>query len=135
MANEVLTDTIHIEHEDGDTFTFRIPSPMQYAKLTLRARALRMRDEPSATSEVGLDGLTRDLYRGAALFELLLVQASVKWPWTVASGVLVVDSANFPPDVTFVLAEVYSEFESRLATFLARRPGNAKPPGGEAVAG
>ena len=134
MPADVLTDSLTVKHGEDD-YTFRIPGPLEFGRVSLRARTLRLRDEPTAGSEAGLDGFTRDMYRGAALFECLLKQASVKWPFTMAGASVVVDSSKFPNDKALVLADVYEGFDNQYATFLRRGAGYDKSSGEEAVAG
>lgn len=120
MTAEVLTNTITVRH-GSDEFTFRVPSPMEMASIGVRARALRMRADPvGGGSEWGLDELTSLIYRGCALFELLLVKATVEWPYTQTKQGPVVDATKFPAAETLTLPEVYGGFEEQLATFHRR---------------
>lgn len=114
-----------IEVKVGDeTFYFRVPSPRDVARLGTRAQALRRADEPGTNgSEIGLDGLSADLYRGFALFETLLIRADTdgNWPFSKDDeGKPYVDSTKFPTFSTLVVPEVYQGFSTALDKFLAR---------------
>lgn len=131
--SDVTTTTIVVKN-GADEYTFRIPSPRDYGKMNVRARALRMADDPDGASEYGLDRFTASMYRGMALFETLLTHASVKWPWTQTEKGLIIDSKNFPPDSMRVLVEVYEGFDAELTRFLYPGVGDGEQTGGEAVA-
>jgi len=107
------------EGEEAETFTFRVPSPRDSAKLGTRALAMRRADDPTSLgSEFGLDYMTIDLYRGMALLELLLTTATVEWPYSKdTKGQPVVDSSKFPPDSTTKIQRIYQGFQKALEDF------------------
>jgi hypothetical protein len=117
------------EGEEQQIFNFKVPSPRDLARMGARAKAMRLRDDPSSNGEeFGLDPLTQDLYRGCALLETLLKKASCKDNWVYsadANGAPMVDSEKFPPQYTLLIREVYQGFIAALSTFLTgpARPG------------
>jgi hypothetical protein len=131
---DVLTTEITVPH-GADEYVFRIPSPRDYGKMAVRARALRMADDPDGASEYGLDRFTASMYRGMALFEVLLSRASVTWPWTQTDKGLVIRSENFPPQAIKTLVEVFEGFDESLTKFLYGGVGDGVEAGAEAVAG
>jgi hypothetical protein len=131
MADVLQTELVI--KNGSDEYTFRIPSPRDYGKMNVRARALRMVDDRDGASEFGLDPFTVSLYRGLALFEVLLLRASVQWPWVQTEKGLVIDSSNFPSAAIRTVVEVYDQFDSELARFLYPRTGNAEQDGAAPV--
>jgi hypothetical protein len=125
-APALTTDAISVSCENGDSFTFRLPGARDYARIGARAHELRRQDSPSTGgADFGLDYLSQDLYRGFALFEVLLAKADAKnnWPYTAdATGKPVVDSAKFPAQAIPVIPEAYRKFEAELSTFLSGGP-------------
>ena len=103
----------------GDHFYFRVPSPRDYARLGMRAAALRRQDSSGFGDDLGLDDFTASLYRSFAILETLLVKADVAWPYTeTKTGVPVVDHTKFPPSKTPQLVEIARGFEDKFYTFL-----------------
>ncbi len=127
MTTDLTQTTLDVKHGD-DTYTFEIPSPILLGRMNMRAAALRRQADPtSGGSEEGLDFFSWALFRGMALFEVLLRKSDCKdnWPWTeVPSGgttKLVVDSSKFPPGTEDTLVEVNGLFTQSLAAFHAGR--------------
>jgi hypothetical protein len=121
MSDDIITVTIG-EGDDQQVFNFKTPSPRDMARMGARAKAMRLRDDPTASGEeFGLDPLTQDLYRGCALLETLLKTASCPDNWVYsadASNSPVVDSEKFPPKYSLLIQEVYRGFIAALSTFL-----------------
>lgn len=138
---DLTQTTLDVKHGD-DVYTFEIPSPILLGKMAMRAAALRRQADPSSGgSEDGLDFVTWAMFRGMALFEVLLRKSDCKdnWPWSeVPNGAttkLVVDSAQFPPGTEDILVEVNGLFTQSLAAFHQARSisnGSNQP---QAVAG
>jgi len=124
---EFITVTVG-EDEAKQEFNFKVPSPRDLARLGMRAKALRAKDDPeSGGEEYGLDPLTSDLYRGCALLETLLKTANCKDNWVYSTGPdgkPVVDSEKFPAEQIANVQEVYRRFIAAVNTFLA---GFARP--------
>lgn len=126
MPAELTQTTIEVV-SDEETFVFRIPSVREFARVGTRSHALRAADSPTTNgSEWGLDPMTADLYRGMALFEVLLERADCKdnWPFTEVDGKPRVDSSKFPPQVTFTVIDVQRRFDEAYRKFLDGWSGN-----------
>ena len=125
----VLKGKIEVE-VGSEKFIFKLPSPRDVAKMGNRATAMRREDSPDfGGSEWGLDSLSSDLYRGMALFDILLVSANTKNSWHLSKtdkGAFVIDSSKFPPFATVTVVEAYRSFTEKHERFLDDRS-----PGGE----
>jgi hypothetical protein len=133
LANELTQTTLEItsgEDSGKETFVFRIPSVREYAKVGARAHAMRAADSPTTNgSEWGLDPASVDLYRGMALFDVLLERADAvdNWPFTEVGGKPVVDSSKFPPRSTPTVINVARGFDEAYRRFLDGGDGDGKP--------
>ena len=126
--SDLTKTTVDVVVND-ETFVFRIPSVREFAKVGARAHELRRADSPSTNgSEWGLDPTSIDLYRGMALFEVLLEKADAKdnWPFSESNGKLVVDSSKFPPRVTFAVIQANRGFDEAYSRFLEGGDGDGK---------
>lgn len=130
MVADIANDTIEVV-VNGETFTFRVPSPRDLARVGSRAANLRMRD--GILSSDSLDQLTNALYDAMAHFEILLLKADAKnnWPFSKNDkNEVVIDSSKFPASSTTNLLDAYRGFQSKLDTFLSTGSGQ---PGGKEI--
>jgi hypothetical protein len=125
---DLTQTTLDVKYGDTDVYTFEIPSPILIGKMAMRAASLRRQADPTSDgSDAGLDFFSWSLFRGMALFEVLLRKSDCKdnWPWTeqmVAGATkIVVDSSKFPPGSESIVTEVYAAFNQALTTFHASR--------------
>jgi hypothetical protein len=129
VAADITQTTIDVV-SGSETFIFRIPSVREYAKVGARAHELRRADSPTTNgSEWGLDPMSIDLYRGMALFEVLLEKADAKdnWPFTEIGGKPGVDSSKFPARATPIVIDVSRGFDEAFRKFLEGGVGDGKP--------
>lgn len=139
MTSNVLTNTITVRVEDED-FEFRIPSPMDVAKIGSVAAGIRRKFDPEGIGyEDGLDINTIILVRAMATMEVLLEKSTAKWAFSETKDArgqvsVAVDSSKFPPTATGMLYEIYNKFQEEVTRFLGRGAGNAEPASAEPVA-
>ncbi len=139
--NEVTADEISVEVK-GRTYVFKVPSPLTWAAVGVRARDLR-RSEGLPTSsygdpgdEDGLDIETILLFRGMALLERLLIRTDATWVGSSdAKGMPVVDSKKFPSSAIPTIVEIAQRFNESLREFHEEGTGSNQSGSAEAVAG
>lgn len=102
-----------------DTFVFKIPTLHDEIKIGARMEKLHRTIDPEWNGfSQGLDGGTLYALRAAATLELLLIKASVTWPFNEdAAKVVGVDSGKFPVDKAAEALGVYAAFDDALAKF------------------
>jgi hypothetical protein len=139
---DVLKPTISIKVQ-GHEFIFRVPSPLEKARLGAREASIRKQIDPTGSGWAdGYDLDTFYLIRGMAVLELFLDKSDAKWVFTEApaskdgpAGRVYVDITAFPPGKDDVISEVGREFQPALDRFHGRGPGSAASAPAEAVAG
>jgi hypothetical protein len=139
---DVLKPTISIKAQ-GHEFIFRVPSPLEKARLGAREASIRKQIDPTGSGWAdGYDLDTFYLIRGMAVLELFLDKSDAKWVFTEApaskdgpAGRVYVDITAFPPGKDDVISEVGREFQPALDRFHGRGPGSAASATAEAVAG
>lgn len=141
-ASDLLQDTLTVtwppEGASVETFVFKIPGVQDYARIGSRAFELRRAAAPrTGGDDWGLDPLTSSLYRGMALFELLLVRADTKdnWPFTEQNGKPVVDSSQWGPRAVRIVPGVTGRFDEAFNRFLDGGVGDGESAGQETVDG
>lgn len=144
MSDKVLNNTLTITigpDDDREEFIFRVPTPMDKARLGVREAALRRALDPSGGGwALGVDDETFFLIRGMATMETLLDKASVTWPYTEfkpdrGDAELRVDCNAFPPGKEAAIAEIGRRFQEELDRFHGERVGRNQSGVTEAVAG
>lgn len=101
-------------------FTFEIPTPRQAALIGVRARKLRLEDDPTSTGdEEGLGMETMLLYRAMATFEVLLKRTSDRRLMTPdKDGKPVCDSSKWDRTISFdYIWGVYEGYLKALDSF------------------
>lgn len=135
MADDHLKPTVSVKVEDEE-FVFRVPSPMDKAKVGIREASIRRELDPASNGwAMGLDDETFFLIRGLALMDVLLEEANVKWPYKQEGGSIRVDIHNLPVGKETVIAEVGRQFQDALDRFHGRGVGHTQPDIPEDVAG
>ena len=132
---DILNPTITLE-VGGDKFVFRVPTPLERAKVGVRESAIRRGLDP--TGFVGdLDFNTFFLIRGMAIMETLLTESSATWPFAGGDQKAkpVVDIEKFPPGKESTIEEVGRQFQEALDRFHGQGIGRTEPAIPEAVAG
>lgn len=124
----------------GETFEFRIPGPLEMARIGSRALEMRRTASPgTAGSDLGMDPMSRDLFLGMALLETQLVRADCRdnWPFFVdeKTKTPAVRADKFPPRSTPAVMEMYRAFSNALDEFLFPGDRDGKPAGEETVDG
>lgn len=127
MADDVLKPTFSIKVEDNE-FIFRVPTPLEKAKLGSREAAIR-RSLDGFGSAYGLDEDTFCLVRGMAVLELFLDKTNARWVYTETKpekgpAKVVVDIEAFPPGTETIITEVGREFQAGLDKFHGRGAGS-----------
>lgn len=136
---DVLTDRLTITVGD-DQYVFKIPTPLQQMEIGVKAAALRRRyDFQGGGWEDGLDQGTFLLVRGIVIMQVLLIQCSVKWPYSESKDdkgavTVSVDPDKFPPFATPIIIQVYQGFTEALARFFEVGTESGVAAGEEAVA-
>src|SRR5689334_11354997 len=126
----------------GHDFIFRVPSPLDKARLGAREASIRRQIDPTGSGWAdGYDLETFYLIRGMAVMELFLQQSDAKWAFAELpagqdgpAGGVRVDINAFPAGKEDVIAEVGREFQSALDRFHGRGAGSGEPAVSEAVA-
>jgi hypothetical protein len=139
---DILKPTVSVKAQ-GQEFIFRVPSPLEKARLGAREASIRKLLDP--TGQGWADGYDLDtfyLIRGMAVLELFLDKSDAKWVFTEApaskdgpAGRVYVDINAFPPGKEDVISEVGREFQPALDRFHGRGVGSTEPAPAEAVAG
>lgn len=126
MSDKILHPTLTItlgEDEAKEDFIFRVPTPMEKARLGVREASIRRQLDPmSGGWVVGVDDDTFFLIRGMAAFEVLLEKSSATWPYSEfkperGPAELRVDINLFPPGKEATITEVGRRFQEALDTF------------------
>lgn len=139
---DILKPTVSVKAQ-GHEFIFRVPSPLEKARLGAREASIRKMIDPTGAGWAdGYDIETFYLIRGMAVLELFLDKSDAKWVFTEApaskdgaAGRVCVDINAFPPGKEDVISEVGREFQPALDRFHGRGPGSTEPAPAEAVAG
>jgi hypothetical protein len=139
---DILKPTVSVKAQDHE-FIFRVPSPLEKARLGAREASIRKMIDPTGAGWAdGYDIETFYLIRGMAVLELFLDKSDAKWVFTEApatkdgpAGRVYVDINAFPPGKEDVISEVGREFQPALDRFHGRGPGSAKPATAEVMAG
>lgn len=140
MVNGVLDNSVTIT-VDGKDFQFRVPSPLDTARIGMVSASIRRRLDPDGVgSEEALDPSTALVIRGMAMMEVLLEKSSATWAFSEvkdAKGVtkIAVDAGKFPPAATALLPAIYMEAQDAIARFLNPGAGDGIAPSAESVAG
>ena len=120
-----IRDEITVEHDYRDaktTYIFRIPSPMQQAKIGIVARNLRMQDDPETVgSSDGLDSYTYELYYAAATFKTMYIRGDNSWvmsPNEAGQPECIPD--NWPADAPLV--DVFEKYMQEVERFREGKP-------------
>lgn len=119
-------NTVVVEHE-GNTFTFRIPSLRDEARISTVVQALIAEDQAKNSVDLGADDLVggalkessldnagQFAYRTLAVFKVMLVSSSAKWAYVEdpkSKGP--VANPNLPPQAM----EVYVKYLSAISEF------------------
>lgn len=107
-----------------DTFEFRLPSPLDMAKIGMVATAIRRESDPSGLGyEDGLDFNSAILIRAMATMVVLLERSSAKWPFSEVrdakgAATVGVDYKKFPPKSALILPEIYDKLQEEVTRFL-----------------
>jgi hypothetical protein len=123
MANDPMKKTLTVEigpdAGSKDSYEFKIPTLWDEIKIGTQIEKLHRAIDPTWNGfSQGLDNNTLYTLRAAATLELLLLKASVTWPFTPdAKNEPVVDSGKFPEDKAAEAILVYSTFDDALARF------------------
>jgi len=106
------------------TYVFRIPTPMEMAKIGIVARNLRKSDDPDGNgSDEGLDDLSATYYYAFANFIVLYVRGDNNWVMTPdEGGNPECNPGNWGMDVPFL--RIFEKFIQELERF---REGRNKP--------
>ena len=139
---DILKPTVSVKAQ-GHEFIFRVPSPLEKARLGAREASIRKMIDPTGAGWAdGYDIETFYLIRGMAVLELFLDKSDAKWVFTEApasrdgaAGRVYVAINAFPPGKEDVISEVGREFQQALDRFHGRGPGSTEPSTTEAVAG
>lgn len=137
---QVLTITVG-EDSEKEEFTFRVPTPMDKARLGIREAAVRRSLDPmGGGAGWGIDDETFFLIKGMVALEVLLDKASVTWPYSEfkperGPAELRVDINAFPAGKELVIAEIGRRFPEELDRFHRDRTGRQGPPAAETVEG
>lgn len=127
MADDHTKPTLSIKIGEEE-FVFRVPSPLDKAKVGVREASIRRELDPVSNGwAIGLDDETFFLIRGLALMEVLLDTASVKWPYSQDGGKINVNIHTMPAGKETVIAEVGRQFQETLDRFHGRGAGNTQP--------
>ncbi len=134
---DFLNNQIVIRAKSGETFTFKVPSMMQFAAIGCAAAAMRRSLSPDGIGLIStLDRGTADAVWGFAMFEALLVKASVEWPFSKdADGKPVVKAANFGAEHTVEFEEVVALLDDALFQVRSGRVANGSSNTQQAVDG
>lgn len=136
---DILQNTVKITVE-GEEFEFRVPSPLDVAKVGMRAAAIRRNADPDGIGfEDGLDIDTLLVVRAMATMDVLLERSSAKWALseikdTQGNVKVGADSNKFPAHVTPMLPVIYQEVQEAIKRFLGRGTGNGVATGAEDMA-
>ena len=106
------------------TYVFRIPTPMEMARIGLVARNLRKSEDPDGDgSDAGLDDLSATYYYAFANFIVLYVRGDNNWVMTPdEGGTPECNPKNWGMDAPFL--QVFEKFIQELERF---REGRNKP--------
>lgn len=135
---DILDNTVTVT-VGGDTFEFRLPSPLDMAKIGMVASSIRREADPAGLGyEEGLDWQTAVLIRAMATMVVLLERSSAKWAFSEvrdAKGVATVsvDHKKFPPKASLVLPEIYDKLQEEVSRFLSGGTANGDAAGTETV--
>lgn len=143
---DIVNPTFDVTAGEGDeatTFTFRVPTPLDKAKIGIREASIRRQLDPVGGGwAIGLDDETFFLIRGMALLEVLLTQADARWPFDDsapagknASAEVRVNIEKFPAGKETIIAEVGRQFQDALDRFHGRGVEHSHPDVPEVVAG
>lgn len=136
MPSEIVKPTFTIKTGEGDDaveFELRVPSPLEKAKIGVRAAAIRRSFDPTGmVSSENLDGETFFLIQGMAILETLLERSDAKWVWTEfkpdrGDPQLIVDVTKFPEGKETIVAEVGLKFQESLDRFHRDRAEHTGP--------
>ncbi len=137
---QTLTLTIG-EDSEKEEFTFRVPTPMDKARLGVREASVRRSLDPmGGGAGWGIDDETFFLIKGMVALEVLLDKASVTWPYSEfkperGAAELRVDIDAFPPGKELVISEIGRRFSEELDRFHRDRAERQRPAAAETVAG
>ena len=126
--------TVTHEHEGSKfSYTFKVPSPMDQARVGIVARNLRREDDPeSGGSDQGLDDLTALLYYASATFVVLYKRGDNDWVMTPSEGgTPECDPRAWGPDAPVL--EVFDAFTQELERFREERNSAQRPDLGSPV--
>jgi len=136
---DILDNSVTVKVGDDD-FRFRVPSPMDMARIGMVAASIRREMDPAGLGyEDGLDWQTAVLVRSMATMTVLLEQSSAKWPFNEVrdargNASVGVDYKKFPPTASTLLPEIYDKLQDEVARFLNGGVANANASGTETVA-
>ena len=139
--SDVLNPTFTVK-AGGFEFIFRVPTPLDKARLGTREASIRRIIDPTSSGWAdGLDEGTFYLIRGMAVLEQFLEKSDAKWAFSESSRTpngpaeVRVDITRFPAGTEEVITEVGREFQAALDRFHVRGAVHSKPAVPEAVAG
>lgn len=116
----------------AEQFEFRVPTPLELARLGVREASIRRLVDPASGGWAqGLDDETFFLIRGMAVLELYLEKANVRWPYSEvkegSEAKVAVDITKFPPGKEPVIMEVGQRFKEALDRFHREGSGHSRP--------
>lgn len=129
----MLQTDLEVKH-GADIYFFNIPSMYDEIKIGARMRDIHAEISPGFTVN-SLDGTTLYYLRACATFDVLLTKASVSWVFSQNKTGPTVDSSKFPRDKFNTILEVFTGFDSALATFRKGGDSDDDTASAEAVVG
>jgi len=124
-TKSVLTNTVEIDDPADPTikYEFTVPGFVDQMKLGMYAKVIRRKYDPTGSGDlVGLDGETALLAWTIAAFEILLVGAGAKWPYSEGEDKKpVVDHTKWPHDKMETVLDVGARLDVEFLRFREAR--------------
>lgn len=136
---DVLDNSVTVKL-NGEDFVFRVPSPLDMARIGMEAAAIRRTLDPqNIGNEDCVDWQTAQLIRSLAIMKVLLEKSSAAWAFsevTDAKGskTVSVDITKLPPKAYKTLQVLGDEALQAIDRFLEGGTGDEQPVSAETVA-